>query len=120
MDRLVEQPFASALGTLAVSWVLLDVRDEACIEDRLAIMPRIESTIQIGVLCTNPRTGALGRSPTPVTMSAILHTADVSEVMRPYENQLLRHGKSYVKLAVSESVPCTTFLLRENYTSILK
>ena len=37
MDRFVEQPLAPALGGLAVAWVLLDVRNQACIEDRLAI-----------------------------------------------------------------------------------
>ena len=46
MDRAIEQPFASALRALAVSRVLGDVRDQAGIEDRLAIVREIEPAIE--------------------------------------------------------------------------
>ena len=38
-DRDIEHPLAPTLGRLAVARVLFDVRNQACIEDRLAIVP---------------------------------------------------------------------------------
>ena len=36
-NDLVEQPLATALGTLAISWVLFDVGNQAGVEDGLAV-----------------------------------------------------------------------------------
>ena len=57
MDRLVEQPFATALGTLAVSWVLFDVGNQTGVEDRFAIRGRVKPAIEveIRVLEAQPR-----------------------------------------------------------------
>src|SRR6266850_2845641 len=49
MDRLIEQPLASALGALAMARILLDVRNHPRIEDGLAICCRIEAPIEIEI-----------------------------------------------------------------------
>src|SRR5688572_28158888 len=57
MNRSMEQPFASTFSSLAMAWVLGDIRYHAGIEDRLAIGLRIKGPIQvdIGALDTQPR-----------------------------------------------------------------
>jgi hypothetical protein len=47
MDCLVEQPFATALGTLAL--VLFDVGNQAGVEDRFAIGRRVKATIEVDI-----------------------------------------------------------------------
>jgi hypothetical protein len=49
MDGGVEETFAAALRRLAVAGILLDVGDQAGIEDRLAICLGIKTTIQVEV-----------------------------------------------------------------------
>ena len=43
----IKQPLPSALRDLAIARVLLDVRNEPCVEDRLAIIPGVETAIQV-------------------------------------------------------------------------
>jgi hypothetical protein len=49
MDDVIEQAFAPSLRGFSVARVLFNVRNQARIEDRLAIMPRIKSTIKIEI-----------------------------------------------------------------------
>jgi hypothetical protein len=45
MDRLIEHALAATLGALVVTRVLQEVRDQPCVEDRLAIAFRIKASI---------------------------------------------------------------------------
>ena len=45
MDGSVEQPLAPAFGVLAIAGILLDVGDQARIENALAIMEGIKAAI---------------------------------------------------------------------------
>ena len=47
MNRSMEQPFASTFSSLAIAWVLGDIRYHAGIEDRLAIGLRIKGPIEV-------------------------------------------------------------------------
>jgi hypothetical protein len=47
MNGGIEQPLPSALRDLAIARVSLDVRNEPCVEDRLAIIPGVETAIQV-------------------------------------------------------------------------
>jgi hypothetical protein len=38
-----------ALGVLAVAWILLDIRDQARVENALAIVGRIKAAIQVEI-----------------------------------------------------------------------
>src|ERR1019366_10788220 len=49
MDGGIEQPLPSALRRLPIAWVFLDVRNEPRVEDCFAIVPGVESTIQVKV-----------------------------------------------------------------------
>ena len=49
MDGGIKQAFAASLGTLAVPAVLWDVGDEARIENALAIVRRINATIEVEI-----------------------------------------------------------------------
>jgi hypothetical protein len=60
MDRLVEEPLTTSLRHLAVAWILLDVRNHPCIEDRLAIGGRIEATIEIEIRAFETQARQLG------------------------------------------------------------
>ena len=49
MDGGVEEAFAAALRRLAVARILFDVRDQASIENTLAIVGGIKTAIQIEI-----------------------------------------------------------------------
>ena len=49
MDDGIKQAFTTSLGTLAVPAVLWDVRDQARIENALAIVRRIKATIEVEI-----------------------------------------------------------------------
>jgi hypothetical protein len=49
MDSGIKQAFATALGTLAVPAVLWDVGDQARIEHALAMVRRINATIEVEI-----------------------------------------------------------------------
>ena len=57
MDGLVEQPLATALGTLAVAWVLFDVGNQTGVEDCFAIGHRVKPAVEVEIrpLETQPR-----------------------------------------------------------------
>ena len=58
MDHFIEESFASALGVLAITRILFDVRDHAGIENTLAIVRGIKAAIEVEILGS----GALGDS----------------------------------------------------------
>ena len=60
MNRLVEQALAPTFRGLPVARVLLDVRDEPGIEDRLAIARGIEPTIQVEIRLVQVQPRQLG------------------------------------------------------------
>ena len=47
MDAVIAEAFTSSLWPRAVPWVLLDVRDHACIEHALPIPGRLKAAIAI-------------------------------------------------------------------------
>ena len=49
MNRLVEQPLATTLGTLAVAWVLFDIGNQAGVEDRFAIRRRVKPAVEVEI-----------------------------------------------------------------------
>src|ERR1700719_2259916 len=53
MDGGIEQTLPPALRGLPVAWVVLDVRDEPCVEDRFAVMPGIKPAIEIEIRAVN-------------------------------------------------------------------
>ncbi len=60
MNRGIEPPLAPALGRLAMTWILFDVRDHARIEDGLAIRLGIEPAIQVEIRALEIQTRQLG------------------------------------------------------------
>jgi hypothetical protein len=66
MDRGIEEALAPALGALAVAGILLDIGDEAGIENALAIGSGIKAAIEIDISLHIPRmsaTQSMGRLP---------------------------------------------------------
>jgi hypothetical protein len=53
MDGSIEQTLPSALRGLPVAWVLLDVRDETCVEDGFAVVPGVKSAVEIEMRAVN-------------------------------------------------------------------
>ena len=49
MDAVIAEAFTSSLWPRAVPWVLLDVRDHACIEHALPIPGRLKAAIAIAI-----------------------------------------------------------------------
>jgi hypothetical protein len=49
MDGSVEQPFASALGALAIAGILGDVGEQACIEYTFAVVGGIKAAIEVDI-----------------------------------------------------------------------
>ena len=49
MDHGIEEPLAPTLGALAVTRILLDIGNQASIENALAIVGRIKAAIQIEI-----------------------------------------------------------------------
>ena len=60
MNRFVEPPRAPELGGLAVAGVLLDIGNQARIEDRLAIRLRIKAAIQVEIRALEIQTRQFG------------------------------------------------------------
>src|SRR5262245_42864909 len=49
MDRCIEEALAPALGGLAITRILFDVRDQAGIEDALPVVCGIKATIEVEI-----------------------------------------------------------------------
>ena len=49
MDHSIEEAFASALGVLAITRILFDVRDHAGVENALAMARRIKAPIEVEI-----------------------------------------------------------------------
>jgi hypothetical protein len=49
MDGRIEQPRSFALRSLPIARVFFDIRNETRVEDRIAIVPGVESAIQVQV-----------------------------------------------------------------------
>jgi len=49
VNRLVEQPLATAFGTLAVVRVLFDIGNQTGVEDRFAIGHRVKPTVEVEI-----------------------------------------------------------------------
>ena len=60
MNRCIEQPLAPALGSLAITRILFDVRDHSRIEDRFAIRLGIEPAIKVEIRALECQTRQLG------------------------------------------------------------
>ena len=60
MDGLIEQPFASALGSFAVARILFDVGNQAGIENALPIVRGIKTAIKVEVGSTEIYTDLFG------------------------------------------------------------
>ena len=60
MDSGVEQPLAPALGALAVAGILLDIGDQAGIENTLAICSGIKAAIEIDISTSEVQSDLFG------------------------------------------------------------
>ena len=49
MDHCIEEAFASALGVLAITRILFDVRDQAGVENAFAIVRGIKAPIEVEI-----------------------------------------------------------------------
>ena len=60
MDHSIEEAFAAALGVLAMTRILFDVRDHAGVEKAFAIVRGIKATIEVELGASEVQTHLFG------------------------------------------------------------